>query len=305
MLDQVLDTVLNGLLVGSLYSLMALGLALIIASVRIYNWAHAELVTVGAYATALLVNFSGGSIFLSVGFAFLGSAALALAMDESLFKPLEKRGSTGIQIMVATVAVGLIVRYTVYIYATAEGLLTLKANVPVSNLWTFGAVSVSTLDVSIIPTTVVAIGLLYLLLKKTIVGKQIRAMADNADLARVSGIKVKRTRRLVWIIAGGTAGVAGALWSVYSLVNPEIGWILLLDAFAAYIIGGPSIYGSAAAGFVLGLAENTGSYLLNQFFGVPTQYKLLITFSLVVIVLLFRARTVLKVGSGERMLSAG
>ena len=88
-------------------------------------------------------------------------------------------------------------------------------------------------------------------------------------------------------------------------MNPEIGWILLLDAFAAYIIGGPSIYGSAAAGFVLGLAENTGSYLLNQFFGVPTQYKLMITFSMVVIVLLFRARTVLKIGSGEKTLSAG
>ncbi len=305
MIDQVLDTVLNGLLVGSLYSLMALGLALIISSVKIYNWAHAELVTVGAYVTALLVNFSGASIFLSLGLAFFGSAVLALGMDESLFKPLEKRGSTGIQIMVATIAVGLIIRYTVYIYATAEGLLTLKADVPVSNLWTFGAVSVSTLDLSIIPTTVVAIVLLYLLLKKTIVGKQIRAMADNPDLARVSGIRVKRTRRLVWIIAGGTAGVAGALWSVYSLVNPEIGWILLLDAFAAYIIGGPSIYGSAAAGFVLGLAENTGSYLLNQIFGVPTQYKLLITFSLVVIVLLFRARTVLKIGSGERTLAAG
>ena len=305
MLDQVLDTVLNGLLVGSLYSLMALGLALIIASVRIYNWAHAELVTVGAYVTALLVNFSGGSIFLSIAFAFAGSAVLALGMDEILFKPLEKRGSTGIQIMVATIAVGLIIRYAVYIYATAEGLLTLKANVPVSNVWTSGAVTVSTLDLSIIPLTVVTLVLLYLLLKKTIVGKQIRAMADNSDLARVSGIRVKRTRRLVWIIAGGTAGVAGALWSVYSLVNPEIGWILLLDAFAAYIVGGPSIYGSAAAGFVLGLAENTGSYLLNQLFGVPTQYKLLITFSLVVIVLLFRARTVLKVGSGERMLSAG
>ena len=305
MLDQVLDTVLNGLLVGSLYSLMALGLALIIASVKIYNWAHAELVTVGAYVAALLVNLSGASIFLSIGFAFLGSAALALGMDESLFKPHEKRGSTGIQIMVATIAVGLIIRYTVYIYATAESLLTLKANIPVSNLWTWGAVSVSTLDVSIIPTTVVAIVLLFLLLKKTIVGKQIRAMADNPDLARVSGIKVKRTRRLVWIIAGGTAGVAGALWSAYSLVNPEIGWILLLDAFAAYIVGGPSIYGSAAAGFVLGLVENTGSYLLNQFFGVPTQYKLLITFSLVVVVLLFRARSVMKIGSGERMLSAG
>jgi neutral amino acid transport system permease protein len=305
LIDQVLDTVLNGLLVGSLYSLMALGLALIISSVKIYNWAHAELVTVGAYVTALLVNFSGVSIFVSLGLAFFGSAMLAVGMDESLFKPLEKRGSTGIQIMVATIAVGLIIRYTVYIYATAQGLLTLRANIPVSNLWTFGAVSVSTLDVSIIPMTVVAIVLLYLLLKKTIVGKQIRAMADNPDLARVSGIRVKRTRRLVWIIAGGTAGVAGALWSVYSLVNPEIGWILLLDAFAAYIIGGPSIYGSAAAGFVLGLAENTGSYLLNQIFGVPTQYKLLITFSLVVVVLLFRARTVLKIGSGERTLAAG
>jgi len=305
LIEEVLNTVLNGLLVGSFYSLMALGLALIISAVRIYNWAHAELVTVGAYVAALLVNFSGANIFLSLGLAFLGSATLALGMDEFLFKPLEKRGSTAIQIMVATIAIGLIIRYTVYIYATAESLLTLKANVPVSNLWSFGAVSVSTMDISIVPGVVGAIGLLYVLLRKTIVGKQIRAMADNPDLARVSGIKVKRIRRVVWIIAGGTAGVAGALWSIYSLVNPEIGWILLLDAFAAYIIGGPSIYGSAAAGYVLGLAENTGSYLLNQFFGVPTQYKLLITFSIVVVVLLFRARTVMRTGTGERALSAG
>jgi neutral amino acid transport system permease protein len=305
LIAEVLNTVLNGLLVGSLYSLMALGLALIISAVKIYNWAHAELVTVGAYVAALLVNFAGANVFLSLGLAFLGSAFLALGMDEALFKPLEKRGSTGIQIMVATIAIGLIIRYTVYIYATAESLLTLKADVPVSNLWSIGALSVSTLDVSIIPTVIAIIGLLYILLRKTIIGKQIRAMADNPDLARVSGIKVKRTRRVVWLIAGGTAGVAGALWSIYSLVNPEIGWILLLDAFAAYIIGGPSIYGSAAAGYVLGLAENTGSYLLNQFFGVPTQYKLLITFSMVVVVLLFRARSVMRTGTGERARSAG
>jgi branched-subunit amino acid ABC-type transport system permease component len=111
-------------------------------------------------------------------------------------------------------------------------------------------------------------------------------MSDNAELARVSGINVTTLRRNVWIIVGVIAGLAGAFWAMYSFITPEIGFDLLVDSFAAAIVGGLTYDGTVIAGYIIGLAENVGAYVLNQTFGVPTQYKILITFSILIAVLI-------------------
>lgn len=119
--------------------------------------------------------------------------------------------------------------------------------------------------------------------------KALRAMADNEDLARVSGIRIYRLRRFMWVIAGGLTGIAGGLWAIYSIVTPQTGWEALLRIYAASILGGlVSFWGTIAGGITIGLAENVGISIMNEYFNVSTAYRPLISFVIIVIVFLFR-----------------
>ena len=287
-LSDLFSSFMNSFLVGSLYALIGLGLTLSVNATKIYNWAYGEFVTIGAYLAAVLTTYQGLSLPESLSIAILAPAGMAVFVDESVFKPLTKRGSGGIQIMLASIAVDIFIRYGIYIYAAIAFLLTLKASFPVWTVSTLMGVQLTSLYVWIIPTTLAIVVGLQGLLSKTMLGKQFRAMSDNPELARVSGINVTMLRRGGWLMVGAMAGLAGAFWSMYSVLTPDIGFTLLLDAFAAAIVGGLTFYGTVIAGYIIGLAENVGAYILNQTFGVPTEYKLLITFSIMIIVLIAR-----------------
>ncbi|HYS71252.1 MAG TPA: branched-chain amino acid ABC transporter permease, partial [Thermoplasmata archaeon] len=123
----------------------------------------------------------------------------------------------------------------------------------------------------------------------TRIGKGMRAMASNFDLARASGIRTDRVRRMTWILAGGFAGIAGAFWSVYAPTDPEVGWRALLWIFAASILGGfVSIAGTIAGGYIVGASENFGITILHSGYGVDTAYKPLIALVIIVTVFLIR-----------------
>jgi branched-subunit amino acid ABC-type transport system permease component len=287
-LSDLFSSFMNSFLVGSLYALIGLGLTLSVNATKIYNWAYGEFVTIGAYLAAVLTTYQGLSLPESLSIAILAPAGVAVFVDESVFKPLSKRGSGGIQIMLASIAVDILIRYGIYIYAAIAFLLTIKASFPVWTVSTILGVQLTSLYVWIIPTTLAIVIGLQALLSKTMLGKQFRAMSDNPELARVSGIDVTMLRRVGWLMVGAMAGLAGAFWSMYSVLTPDIGFTLLLDAFAAAIVGGLTFYGTVIAGYIIGMAENVGAYLLNQTLGVPTEYKLLITFSIMIIVLIVR-----------------
>jgi branched-subunit amino acid ABC-type transport system permease component len=289
MFDEIIQSILTGILLGSLYSLLALGLTLTLVAVKIYNWAYAEFVTVGAYVVVLMTGFLHTDPFSAVLAAAAVSGLLAIAVDESVFKPLIRRGSRTIQLMVASIAAGLTVRYVLLILADYYGAFTAKATVLIEPIMTVGIIVINTLHVWVVPSALGLVVLLHLYLTRTRLGKQIRAMADNFDLARVTGISIYRVRRATWMIAGALSGIAGAFWSMYSFIEPESGWILLLTAFAATIVGGlTSPYGSVAAAYLLGITESTGIFVLHKWFGVPVQYKSLLVFLVMVGVLLIR-----------------
>ncbi len=285
---DIISPLLNSFLVGSLYALLGLSLTLSINATKMYNWAHGELATLGAYVIAVLTTFQGVNPLEAIVLAMFASAGLALLVDESAYKPLIRRGAGSIQLMLVSIAASLFIRYAMFIYAAAAFILTLKANVTATTLATILGQQVSSLYSWIIPATLATVVVLRVFLSNTMIGTQIRAMSDNPELARVSGIDVTMLRRYVWLLVGAIAGLAGAFWATYSFITPEIGFELLLDAFAAAIVGGLSYYGTVIAAYILALAENLGAYLLNQIFGVPTQYKLLITFSIMIAVLILR-----------------
>ena len=292
MVDFLARPALDTILLGSLYTMMALGLTLTYKVTKIPNFAHAEYVTIGAYATVVMVNrfgFVGVAGVLAVVVSFLAAAGVALAVDELVFKPLFRRGASPLHILVASIGAGLVLRYIVFIGADLGNLLSEKANLSAKTVWVIGNGSVSTLHLTIVPTVAGIVIVLHVLFVGTRIGKGMRAMASNFDLARVSGINTTFIRRLTWILAGGLAGVAGAFWAIHNPVTPELGWRALLWIFAASILAGlTSFYGTIAGGYIVAAAENFGISLLNRAYGVDVGYKPMIALAIIVAVFLIR-----------------
>jgi len=290
--DFLARPALDTILLGSLYTMMALGLTLTYKVTKIPNFAHAEYVTIGAYATVVMVNrfgFVGVAGVLAVVVSFLAAAGVALGVDELVFKPLFRRGASPLHILVASIGAGLVLRYIVFIGADLGNLLSEKANLSAQTVWVIGNGSVSTLHLTIVPTVAGIVIVLHVLFVGTRIGKGMRAMASNFDLARVSGINTTFIRRLTWILAGGLAGVAGAFWAIHNPVTPELGWRALLWIFAASILAGlTSFYGTIAGGYIVAAAENFGISLLNRAYGVDVGYKPMIALAIIVAVFLIR-----------------
>ena len=295
----VLGAIVNGLRVGSLYGLMALGLTIIFRVTKIPNFAYAEYITYGAYAAYLAAMAIGaGSARLAVALiaAVFVAAAAALASDELAFKPLWKRGATPLHLLVASIGVGLVLRYSLLaVAASTAGLLEAALPVRSSTLVSIaGIVPVETSHVLAVGAAVVFAVALHWLFTRTRTGKAMRATASNPVLARITGINIYTIRRIALLIGGGLAGFAGFVYAYYYYVNPESGWLMLLWIFAAATMGGFTFYGSIISGILLGLAEQLISFLANMYFGLSTAYAPVIALATLIIVLMFRPEGIIR-----------
>lgn len=292
--------VLQSVLIGSLYASMALGLTLTYAVTRVPNFAHAEYVTVGGYVVSI-VTLAYGAVITAGGFwaavvvigafllAFAASASLGVLSDELVYSPLYRGGVTPLHLLVASIGVGLVIRYSLSLAVAPADLLILNPRIVKARLFDLGGEPFTNLHAGVLPTTLAIVIGLHVLFTRTRIGKGMRAMASNFDLARVAGIRTRRVRRLTWILSGGLAGLGGAFWAVNVTVHPEVGWGILLFLFASSILGGfTSFWGTIAGGFIVGFAENMGIRLLFDAFGVSFSYRPLIALAIIVLVFLFR-----------------
>ena len=269
----LIDTLVKTLQIGSMYAMMALGITLTMNVIKLPNFAHAEYITFGAF-TALLVSMglSTNPIIILV-LAFIVSALVALASHYVVFRPLEKRGSSIYAMLLASFAVGLILRYILFIFADRYSDLVILSNI---FFW-------------VVPTSIVFVIALSLLLSYTAIGREMRALANNLNLAKIVGIRVERVKALTWLLVGGSAGVAGALWGIYSNVHPLTGWLAILSVFAAAILGGMSSFvGTILGAYVVAFSENTVMQVLNQYLGLDFSFKPAIPFIIIILVLMLR-----------------
>jgi len=285
---------LTGILHGSLFTLMGIGLTMTFAVTRMINFAHAELVTLGAYTTVVAVNMYGWGIWPSILVSVLLSLIVAVVVDEAIYKPLNAKRAPALYLMVASIGVSMVLRHLIYIFADINGLLNVKARVLTQPVMFIGYGTVTNVHLYAVPgALLIALGL-HFFLTRTLTGKLMRAVADNMMLAQASAAPVMRIRRLAWAAAGAMAGLAGAVWAVYSPVMPMVGWGLLPRMFASSIIGGlVNFSGTFLGAYIVGFAENLGIFLANYFFGTPLDYRGIITFLIVVVMLLWRPAGVL------------
>ena len=230
-------SLVNTIQIGSLYALMALGITLTFSVMKLPNFAHAEYVTAGAYA-ALIVSLSGvlNPIVIMVA-AFVVGALTALISHLAVFKPLEGRDVSFYTLILASFAVGLIIRYILFTMADYFNLFDLRIAIPLRVLFREGYLILSNLFAWVVPTSLVLVIILTLLLNRSPLGREMRALANNINLARVIGIPVERVKNYTWLLVGGLAGVAGALWGLQTAVHPLMGWGAIISVFAAAILG--------------------------------------------------------------------
>lgn len=285
----LMTSIINSIQVGSLYALMALGITLTMNVIKLPNFAHAEYITVGGYA-ALIVTMSGiTNPLIVLGIAFIVGAIVALVSHQIVFKPLEKQKASFYTMLLASFAVGLIIRYILYMIADQYELFDKRIKIPLEVVYRSDTMILSNIFVWVVPTTIGLVILLTILLNYTPLGREMRALANNLSLAQVLGIAVERVKNNTWMLVGGLAGVSGALWGLNTSVSPLMGWVAILSVFAAAILGGLSSFtGTILGAYVVGFSENTLMQILNFYFDVDFSFKPAIPFIIIIAVLLIR-----------------
>ena len=285
----LVTSLVNTIQVGSLYALMALGITLTFSVMKLPNFAHAELITVGAYA-ALVASLAVDAHPLLILLAAAGVGAIVAGIGHrAVFKPLESQNLSLYTLILASFALGLIIRYALFTLADSFNLFNLRIRIPLQIVYRDGFLILTNVFALVLPTSIALVILLTLLLNRTALGREMRALANNAELARVIGIPVERVKSHAWLLVGALAGVAGALWGMYTSPHPLMGWLAILSAFAASILGGLSSFaGTILGAYLVAFAENTLMLWLNSAVGVDLSMKPAIPFIIIILVLLLR-----------------
>ena len=273
-----LQQFVNGIALGSVYSLVALGLTLVYGVLKVPNFAHGALYMAGAYVSYVMLTSFGASYIIAMAVSVVVLAVLGDSMEWLVFRRLE--GKTPVHSMIA--ALGLLF----FMEGTADviwGPTFRQVPTPFDGVVTLLGVNITEQRILVIVAAVVTMVGLYLLLKRTLVGMSIEAMAQDREGALLVGIDTRRVALLTFAISGALAAVAGSLIAPLLLVFPNMGELIILKAFVIVILGGMgSVPGAILGGYLLALAETmAGTY-------VSFAFSELIAFGLLVLVLVIR-----------------
>lgn len=285
----LVPSVIASIAEGSILVVASIGLTLTLAVVKLPNFAHAEFLTVGAYVGVVVSRIYPNNFLIIGSCAFLSCAALALVIHHLVYKPLMDRRVSIYFLVLASFAVAQFIRYGVFAWGASTNLLSTQQSIGIYTVGTLLGSEVSNIYVLAIVLALVISVLLALFFNLTHLGKSMRAIANNFDLARISGINVSFSVNIMWIIAGGLGGLGGMVLGTYTTVTPVLGFNTLLDIFAVVIIAGlTSFVGTIIGGFVVGFSTNTLMEALNYYFGVSLGFSPLLPFAMIILILLFK-----------------
>ena len=309
------DAFVVGIVTGSILALGAIGLTLIYGILKFAHFAHGDSMMLAGYlafffltgtivgertdaqplpwslsdlpaATEPILDFSFGyGLLIAMVVAAAAMAALFVFLDRFVYGPLRRRGSSIVIFAMASLGIAIAMRSVMLIFwgpsprFYAPGIrptidLPFDIRIVTDQLFIFGA-------------AIVLAMLIYLLLFRTKLGKAMRAMADNSDLALVSGIDTERIATWTWVIGGALVAIAGVLLALQSQLKPELGFVLLLPLFAATILGGiGSPQGAFAGGMIVGIAQEVAV----TFDFLSPGYKFSVAFVILILILLLRPR---------------
>ena len=280
-LQPTAQRTLNGLVSGSYFAVGAVGLTLVFGTLKFVNFAHGDMLTFGAYI-AFLVNVTlGAPLLIALAAAMAATAALAVGTERVMWRPMRAKRAGLLQLLLMAIGLAFLLRNGIQFIAGTEPR---RLAVDVTTSISFLGVRIGRTELIVVVAGLTVLILMALMLRFTSLGKQMRALADNFDLAEVTGINTDRVVIAIWVLAGATAGLAGVLLTAaIGSFTPNIGFFLLLSLFAAVILGGiGNAYGALVGGLVIGLAQEWSTLL------VDPRWKVAVGFLILILVLVVR-----------------
>ncbi len=272
------NLLINGLIEGLVVALPALAMTLVMGVNRFPNAASGDFLTTGAYA-AVAVQMLGGWPLWAAALASMAVTAVVSAGSYALiFRKLA--GRPMVSSMLAAIGLGFLLRSLISFFAGHDQR---TFDLPLMRAWNFGGVRVLPTDLAIAGIAAACLLVVFVLIYRTSFGRQLRAVADSADLARASGIRANGLMLSLWLLVGALSAVGGVLLGMKSIVSPEMGWESLIPAFAAMVLGGiGSPVGAVLGALLLCVAQELSVPLLGP------SYKLVLSFAVLALVLLLR-----------------
>lgn len=268
----------NGLAEGLLVALPALAVTLVFGVARFPNAATGDLVSVGGFGAFGAYKLSGGSFLAAAAGGVVAGIAAGWASWMLVFKPVARH--SGLTLLLTSIGLGFLIRALLGLgFGHEHNMFEL----PLMRAWSLGPVAINPMDGIVAVFALLTMSAVFVLMYVTPVGRILRAMADNGDLARVVGINTGRANASMWCLVGAVCGIAGLLVGLKTLVSPEAGAELLLVAFAAAVVGGlGNPLGAVAGAVLLGVFQE----LSTPFVGFT--YKIAMSYVVMLLVLLWR-----------------
>ncbi|MDR0840536.1 MAG: branched-chain amino acid ABC transporter permease [Christensenellaceae bacterium] len=249
-----LSQLINGLQLGSIYALVALGYSMVYGIIMLLNFAHGDIIMMGGYF-ALVTYAASSNPLLAVVATIVGCVVLAVAIEKVAYKPL--RQAPRISLLITAIGISLFLQNAAQLIWTANSRAFPSTSIIPSITFKVGGLSISLSVLVTIAVSVASMVALTFLVQKTKMGKAMRAVSEDTEAAQLMGININSTITFTFVIGSFLAGIGSVLYCCrYPVVNPTLGSLLGLKAFVAAVLGGiGSIPGAVVGGFAIGLAE--------------------------------------------------
>ena len=276
---------INGVSLGSIYALIALGYTMVYGIIKLINFAHGDIYMMGAFMGYFLINYLHLNFFLALILAMVGTAALGVLVEFLAYRPL--RNSTRIAALITAIGVSFFLEYVMVYFVGAntrsfpQVIETVRYN--------FGPISLTNIQLMILVISLILMVLLQVIVQKTKMGKAMRAVSVDSDAAQLMGINVNRTISFTFALGSALAAAGGVLVGIYyNSIDPLMGMVPGIKAFVAAVLGGIGIIpGAMLGGIILGVVEA----MVSGFFS--STFRDAAAFAILILILLYKPAGIL------------
>lgn len=283
--EQLPQQLVNGIILGSIYALLALGYTMVYGIIKLINFAHGDIYMIGAFVGYYAINSLKMNFWIALVFSMIVCAILGVVIEFLAYRPL--RNSTRISALITAIGVSFFLVY-IMVYFVGADTRSFPQSIKV-HTYHLGSISVTNVQLLILVVALVLMVALQLIVKKTKMGKAMRAVSVDSDAAELMGISVNNTISFTFALGSSLAGAAGVLIGLYyNSIEPLMGMTPGIKAFVAAVLGGIGIIpGAALGGFVIGILET-----LSTAIGLSS-YRDAIVYGVLIVILLLRPAGIL------------
>ena len=283
--EQLPQQLVNGIILGSIYALLALGYTMVYGIIKLINFAHGDIYMIGAFVGYYAINSLKMNFWIALVFSMIVCAILGVVIEFLAYRPL--RNSTRISALITAIGVSFFLEY-IMVYFVGADTRSFPQSIKV-HTYHLGSISVTNVQLLILVVALVLMVALQLIVKKTKMGKAMRAVSVDSDAAELMGISVNNTISFTFALGSSLAGAAGVLIGLYyNSIEPRMGMTPGIKAFVAAVLGGIGIIpGAALGGFVIGILET-----LSTAIGLSS-YRDAIVYGVLIVILLLRPAGIL------------